>query len=49
MDKANRAKEILKHYFKTLYEHTGLNWDWDNAAEIEHAVDMIIETVKEDH
>jgi ketosteroid isomerase-like protein len=38
----DRAKETLKHYFRTLAEKAGVPWNSGNDAEIEEAVDDIL-------
>jgi len=42
------AKQYLTHYFKLLFDSSGLRWDHDNQAEIEDIVDLIIKAVKEE-
>ena len=42
------AKQYLTHYFKLLFESSGLRWDYDNQAEIEDIVDLIIKAVIDD-
>lgn len=36
------AKQTLVHYFKLLFEASGVRWNEDNEAEIEGVVDDII-------
>jgi hypothetical protein len=38
-----RAKRLLVHYFRTVFEAAGLRWDSDNQAEIETAVEYLID------
>lgn len=40
------AKEILVHYFETVWRQAGLNWTSDNQAEIEGAVDDLVRGIK---
>ena len=44
---AKNAKLVLGHYFATLAQDANLTWDWNNQAEVENAVDDIIDTVVE--
>lgn len=48
MGKREESKRYLKHYFRLLAEKAGVNWDSDNDAEIESAVDLIIDAAKEE-
>lgn len=48
MYKREEAKRTLKFYFRLLAEKSGINWDSDNDAEIEAAVDLIIDAAKEE-
>ena len=36
-----QAKEILKHYFRLLFERASLRWDADNDAEIDTLVELL--------
>jgi len=36
-----KAKSTLVHYFRTVFEETGLKWDGDNVTEVEGIVDDI--------
>lgn len=47
MDKTKEAKKILIHYFKTAFRFNCIPWADDNEAEIEAAVDYIIEAAAE--
>lgn len=38
----SKAVDVLRHYFKTAYEASGLRWGPDNDAEIEAAIFLII-------
>jgi len=38
----NRAKTLLVHYIRTLFQQFGLQWDNDNAVEVSAIVDHII-------
>ena len=40
---SDRAKHLIVHYFQVLAEHSGMTWDTDYTAELEEAVDAIIE------
>jgi len=41
------AKRILVHYFRTVADYAGMPWDGDNTAEIEHAIEELVQgTVK---
>ncbi len=47
MDKRKKANETLWHYFRMLARWTGYEeLDWDNQAEIEEAVDYIIDVAQ---
>lgn len=48
MNKREEAKRYLVYYFRLIAERAGLNWDSDNDAEIEVAVDLIIDASKEE-
>ena len=48
MSKREEAKRMLKFYLRMIAENTGINWDSDNDAEIEKAVDLIIDASKEE-
>lgn len=47
MYKREEAKRTLKYYFGLLAEKSGVHWDWEDDAEIEAAVDLIIDAAKE--
>lgn len=36
------AKKLLCHYFKLVFERSGLKWDSDNEAEVREIVDLMI-------
>lgn len=38
-----QATSLLAHYFKVVFEASGLNWNSDNEAEIKNLVDCIID------
>ncbi|MCL6559918.1 MAG: hypothetical protein K6U74_14220 [Firmicutes bacterium] len=40
------AKELLVHYFRTVWLKAGLKWDSDNTAEVESIVDSIVGEVE---
>jgi hypothetical protein len=42
MDKAAKAKELLRHYFRLIAQRAEIHWDSDNDAEVEDIVDFII-------
>lgn len=45
---SNRAKKLLTHYFRMIFERVGLQFDADNQAEVEELVDAIIlETIEQ--
>lgn len=48
MYKREEAKRYFLYYFRLLAEKSGMNWDSDNDAEIEAAVDLIIDAAKEE-
>jgi hypothetical protein len=41
MDELTDARRVLVHYFYTLFEASGLDWDHDNLVEVESIVDDI--------
>lgn len=43
---SERAKALLIHYFKTLFEAQGLQWNEDNESEIADIIDAILEATK---
>jgi hypothetical protein len=43
LDVENRAKSLLVHYFRILFEKNNLYFEGDNVAEIELIVEWIIE------
>lgn len=45
---ADRAKDILNHYFELIFNKVGLNYDSDTKAELDQIVDEIIEAGKPD-
>jgi hypothetical protein len=45
---ADRAKDILNHYFKLLFDKVGLNYDADIQTELDQIVDAIIEASKDE-
>ena len=42
-DTRTRAKAMLGYYFRLIAERAGVNWDSDNDAEIERALDELVE------
>ncbi len=48
MDIGEDVKRIFTHYFKTLARYAGMNWDIDNDAEIEAAIDQLIKEIKQE-
>lgn len=48
MLKREEAKKYFLYYFRLLAEKSGVHWDSDNDTEIEAAVDLIIDAVKEE-
>lgn len=40
------TKEILAHYFETVWRQAGLKWTSENQAEIEAAVDDLVCGIK---
>lgn len=38
----DKAVELLRHYFKTAYEASGLKWGPNNDTEIETAIHLIV-------
>lgn len=47
MDKKEAAKMRIRYYFRLIAKESGINWDWDNDAEVESIVDLIIEAAVE--
>ena len=41
MNKIEKAKSTLVHYFRTVWQEAGLKWDSDNVTEVEGIVDDI--------
>lgn len=48
MDKAEKAKQLLRGYFKMIAEKAGIRWDYENDCEIDWIVKLIIEAARED-
>jgi hypothetical protein len=44
--KRHTAKSTLVHYFRLLFEKSGINWHSDNRVEIEEIIDLIIDAAK---
>jgi hypothetical protein len=42
-----KAKEYFVHYFRLLAKHAGMNWNSDNDAEIEAAIEDLIDSAVE--
>lgn len=47
MNKIDEGKRILNYYFELIATNAGLYWCSNNVAEINHAVDMIVEGIRE--
>lgn len=47
MNKIDEGKRILNYYFELIAANAGLYWCSNNVAEINHAVDMIVEGIQE--
>lgn len=47
MNKKNEAIRLLKYYFRLIARRAGINWDSDNDAEIETALDHIFDYIDE--
>jgi hypothetical protein len=43
---ADRAKDILNHYFKLLMDKVGINYDQDTQVELDQIIDDIVEASK---
>lgn len=43
-----RAKDLLVHYFRVVFEAADIEWSCDNQTEIEEIIDAIIEATKEE-
>jgi len=43
-----KAKRLLKHYFRTVFVKADLPWDSDNDAEIDEIVDSIYDSLCEE-
>lgn len=39
---------MFRYYFRLIAKQSGINWDSDNEAEIDCAIDLLIEAVKEE-
>ena len=46
MDKREEAKKMMVHYFRTLFNQAGLEFDSDNKTEVELIIDLIIEAAE---
>ena len=42
---SDKAKELLRHYFRVIARDAGVNWDSDNDAEVGGVVDYIMRAV----
>lgn len=42
MEERARAKQLMTHYFRRIYNEVGRKWDSDNTAEIEDLVDCLV-------
>lgn len=38
-----QAKKLLVHYFETAFSAAGLNFSYDNRAEVEEIIDLIFQ------
>lgn len=45
---ADRAKDLLNHYMKLVWESSGLRWVSDNQAELDDLIDTIVKASRED-
>lgn len=41
-----QAKRLLVHYFRVVFEASGLNFDSDNQVEIEEIIGSIFESIE---
>lgn len=48
MNKREEAKRMFRYYFRLIAKQSGINWDSDNEAEIDYAIDLLIEASKEE-
>lgn len=48
MSNREEAKRYFTYYFRLIAEKADVNWDSDNDAEIEKAVDLIIDANKQE-
>ena len=48
MDKREEVKRMFRYYFRMIAKNSGINWDSDNEAEIDCAIDLIIDACKEE-
>ena len=44
---ADKAADLLIHYFAGIAAEAGFNWDGDNASEIRTAVDHLMDAARE--
>jgi hypothetical protein len=44
-ESADKAKELLRHYFRVVAKEAGVNWDSDNNSEVADIVDYIMQAV----
>ncbi len=42
MDHEERAKSLMKFYFRLIAERAGVRWNFDNDSEIDELVDHLI-------
>lgn len=42
----DEAVKTLQYYFRRAFEAGGLKWDFDNDAEIEYIVDMLMQATE---
>ena len=40
-----KAKSLLGHYFRVVFENVGLHWRSDNQAEIDEMVDTLLAVI----
>lgn len=43
MDKKQKAKDLMIHYFSLIAREAGINWGYDNHAEIGAMVDLLFD------
>lgn len=48
MNNREKAKSLLQHYFRHVWESAGLGWDGDNSSEIDELADCLIDAAKDE-